>query len=286
MGVATNDSNLGRSFNSLMSGRERSGHWRCRFDGTKLPPAMRDAADIEVGAIVMAGGRSERMRAGGSADHKSLRAVRGAPLIEWNLLSLLHSGFRRLFVALNAREHALAEWLAGRGLTLCRQHSAALQLLVEDEPLGTIGAVRLLPADVRNAVVVNVDNLTTLDLRELLRTHVEKGAAATIATHTQAFRMPFGMLEVQGQLVTAYREKPELPVVISSGTYVLHRRAIVRVPAGRRSDVPALIASLLEDGEVVAAHRHHEPWIDVNDEAALAQAQELFDSWRAERAAS
>ncbi|MGE5049176.1 MAG: sugar phosphate nucleotidyltransferase [Deltaproteobacteria bacterium] len=247
---------------------------------------MRDVADIEVGAIVMAGGRSERMRAGGSADHKSLRTVRGAPLIEWNLRALLDCGFRRLFVAFNAREHALAEWLADRGLTLCRQHSSALQLLVEDEPLGTIGAVRLLPADVQNAVVVNVDNLTTLDLGELLRTHVEKGAAATIATHTHAFRMPFGMLEVQGQRVTAYREKPELPVVISSGTYALHRRAIVRVPAGRRSDVPALIASLLEDGEVVAAHPHREPWIDVNDEAALVQAEELFGSLHAERAAS
>ena len=247
---------------------------------------MRDVADAEIAAIIMAGGRSERMRAGGSADHKSLRAVRGTPLIEWNLRSLWRCGFHRIFVALSSRERALAEWLAGRGRTLCAEHSSALELLLEDEPLGTIGAVGLLPAEVRNVVVVNVDNLTTLDLRELLRTHLDEEAAATIATHVHPFRMPFGMLEVQGDRVTAYREKPELPVVISSGTYVLHRRAIAWVPAGRRTDVPALITSLLESGEIVAAHRHHDLWIDVNDEAALAQADELFAPSRPERAAS
>jgi NDP-sugar pyrophosphorylase family protein len=238
---------------------------------------MLDVSAKQVGAIVMAGGRSERMRAGGSADHKGLRAVRGVPLIEWNLRALLRFGFRRLFVAINAREPALGEWIEKRGTALCRDASSSLQLLVEAEPLGTIGAVSLLPPDVQHAVVVNVDNLTTLDLRELLRTHVEAEAAATIATHTHSFRIPFGLLEVQDQRVIAYREKPTLPVVVSSGTYVLHRRAIARVAAGRRTDVPALIASLIEAGEVVAAHPHDDLWIDVNDEPALAQAHELFE---------
>jgi NDP-sugar pyrophosphorylase family protein len=269
----------------LRGGWRRRVDWRCRIDGTKLPAGMRGIADTNVGAIVMAGGRSERMRAGGSAEHKGLRTVRGMPLFEWNLRALLRFGFRRVFAAINAREEALAAWLEDRGRALCREQSCALEILVEDEPLGTIGAVSLLPADVVDAVVVNVDNLTTLDLRRLFRTHVEAQAAATIATHTHPFRMPFGMLEVQGGRVTAYREKPQLPVVISSGTYVLHRKAMARVRPKERTDVPALIASLLAHGEIVAAHPHSDAWIDVNDEAALAQADELFEP-RPERAAS
>ena len=122
---------------------------------------------------------------------------------------MLRLGFGRVFVAFNERERAFGEWLGDRGVALCRESSSGLELLVEREPLGTIGAVTLLPADVENVVVVNVDNLTTLDLRELLRTHLDKEAAATIATHTQPFRMPFGMLEVEGQRVTAYRETVE-----------------------------------------------------------------------------
>jgi NDP-sugar pyrophosphorylase family protein len=74
----------------------------------------------------------------------------------------------------------------------------------------------------------------------------------------------------------AYREKPQLSLPISSGTYVLGRRAIDRVPAGRRFDLPALIDALLQAEEAVLAYPHREPWVDVNDEAALAHAERLF----------
>ena len=227
-------------------------------------------------ALIMAGGRSERMRAGGSRQHKGLRTVLGMPLIEWNLRALLRFGFGQLFVAVNARERELATWIDSHGRALAQSQSARLEILVEAEPLGTIGAVASLPREIDDAVIVNVDNLTSLDLKELAHYHRELRAAATIATHVQPFPIPFGMLELAEQRVIAYREKPTLSIPISSGTYVLHRRAIDRVPAGRRLDVPALIEALLQAGEAVFAYPHQEPWIDVNDEAALAHAQQLF----------
>jgi NDP-sugar pyrophosphorylase family protein len=233
-------------------------------------------ANSPVAALIMAGGRSERMRAGGSGQHKGLRAVLGMPLIECNLRALLCFGFKQLFVAVNEQERALAAWIDGHGRAIAGSQSATLEVLVEAQPLGTIGAVASLPREIDDAVIVNVDNLTSLDLRQLTRYHREQRAAATIAAHDQQFPIPFGMLELAGQRVVSYREKPNLPVTISSGTYVLHRRAIDRVPAGRRLDLPALIDSLLQQDEAVLAWPHREPWIDVNDEAALAQAQRLF----------
>lgn len=230
---------------------------------------------LPIAAMIMAGGRSERMRAGGFAQHKGLRTVVGVPLIELNLRALLWFGFRQLFVAVNVREKALIAWIEARGLAIARAQSAELDVLTETDALGTIGAAACLPPDVEDAVIVNVDNLTSLDLRRLAEFHRERGAAATIATHAQPFPIPFGMLELDGQRVIAYREKPELPVSISSGTYVLGRRAIDRVPAGR-FDVPALVQSLLRAGEAVLAYPHADPWIDVNDEGALAHAERLL----------
>lgn len=229
-----------------------------------------------VAALIMAGGRSERMRAGGCGQHKGLRAVLGMPLIERNLRTLLFFGFRRLYVAINAEERGLAAWIGGPGQALAQAASATFESLVEREPRGTIGAVASLPRDVEDVVIVNVDNLTSLDLVKLAQAHREQRAAATIATHLQPFPIPFGMVELDGRRVVAYREKPALPVPISSGTYVLHRRAIDRVPPGRRMDVPALIEALLAAGEPVVAHPHEEAWIDVNDEAALDRAQGLL----------
>ena len=227
-------------------------------------------------ALIMAGGRSERMRAGGSAQHKGLRTVRGVPLIEWNLRALLWFGFKQLFVALNAQEKTLAAWIEGPGRALAESQSAMLDILFETQPLGTIGAVAFLPREIDDAVIVNVDNLTSLDLGQLARSHREGLAAATIATHEQSFSIPFGLLELTGRRIAAYREKPVISVPISSGTYVLHRRAIDRVPAGSRLDLPALIDALLEADEAVLAYPHQEHWVDVNDEAALAHAERLF----------
>jgi NDP-sugar pyrophosphorylase family protein len=233
-------------------------------------------AGSRLAALIMAGGRSERMRAGGTGQHKGLRTVLGVPLIERNLRALLCFGFERLFVAINAQEQELADWIAGRGRALAETERATLETLVETQPLGTIGAVASLPPDVEDAVIVNVDNLTRLDLRRFAHHHREHDAAATIATHHQPFPIPFGMVQLAGHRVVAYREKPNLSVPISSGTYVLGRRAINRVPAGSRMDVPALVDTLLEAGEAVLAYPHQEPWIDINDEVALAHAQRLF----------
>ena len=226
-------------------------------------------------ALIMAGGRSERMRAGGSGLHKGLRTVQGVTLIECNLRTLVWFGFKQIFIAVNRQEDGLLRWLEGPGHAFAQAQKATLTVLIEDQPLGTIGAVASLPRDVGDVVIINVDNLTSLDLRAFAGFHANGGAAATIASHDQAFPMPFGMLELDGPRVTAYREKPKLPVTISSGLYLLNRRAIDRVKPGVRLDVPGLIDRLISSNETVLAYRHQEPWIDVNDEAALASAEQL-----------
>ncbi|HXN42120.1 MAG TPA: sugar phosphate nucleotidyltransferase [Myxococcaceae bacterium] len=229
-------------------------------------------------ALIMAGGRSERMRAGGSSQHKALRTVLGVPLIEHCIASLLRFGFNDLFVAMNGRERALADWLHQRRRDLFESDAAKLEVLIEDQPLGTIGAVASLPEHVEDVVIVNVDNLTDLNLRQLALFHRESRAAATVATHQERFQIPFGRLDLAGQSVVGYEEKPELAVWISSGAYVLGRSAIDRVSPGTRLDLPTLIHSLIGAGETVVGYRHQAAWIDINDENALVRAEELVRS--------
>ncbi|MFL5321532.1 MAG: NDP-sugar synthase [Myxococcaceae bacterium] len=241
-----------------------------------MPSRQAEAAMTERVAMIMAGGRSSRMRAGGCSTHKGLRVVGNAPLIEWNVRTLLSFGFRELFVAVNAEESALIEWLNGPGSSIARSLDATLSVLLERESLGTVGAVGTLPQNVNEVLVVNVDNLTRMPLDELARFHRRERAGATIATHRHPLAVPFGMLELDGGRVRAYREKPQLPVAVSSGTYVLGSEALARVKRGERLDVPELVQRLLDEGLPVAAFEHEAPWIDVNDEAALEKAQQLF----------
>lgn len=224
-------------------------------------------------ALVMAGGSSERMRGGSRKTHKALREIRGQPLIEHYLRKLFFFGITDVTVAVNTAETELRCWLAGPGTTLAVEHGAEVGILVEEQPLGTIGAAGSLAQSNENLLVVNVDNLTDLDLRAFFNFHLESGAALTVASHQEPFRIPFGQLETSGSRVTAYKEKPVFLIAISSGTYMLHRRAMSAIQPGEKMHAPDLVNLLMQSGELVACFGHDAWWIDVNDESALAVAE-------------
>jgi NDP-sugar pyrophosphorylase family protein len=227
-------------------------------------------------ALIMAGGRSHRMRSVSTAQHKGLRTVAGVPLIEWNLRTLLFFGFLDVHVAISAQEPDLLYWVEEVGRPLAWGADAKLTPIIESQPLGTIGAVRLLTTTFSSVIVVNVDNLTDLDLRSLADFHLERGAAMTVASHEEPIRIPWGRLELSGEMVTACEEKPILRPTVSSGVYLLSALAVAQVRSGVRTDAPELVNSLLGRGHTVAAYRHQAHWIDINDEAALARAEALI----------
>lgn len=218
-------------------------------------------------ALVMAGGRSERMRAAGNPRHKALRCVAGRPLINWNLQALRHFGFSEIYLAVNSGEQELIEYA---------RHCEGVHLLVEASPLGTIGAVRQLPLAVHDTVVVNSDNLTDINLAELANFHVAETAAMTIATHQEPFQIPFGRLNFEETNVLGYEEKPLITIPISSGTYVIGRRAIQLIDPDERVDIPQLVSRLLAGEQPVRAWAHSARWVDVNHERALEIAEHLI----------
>lgn len=225
-------------------------------------------------ALIMAGGRSQRMRETAGPLHKALVCVSGVPLIERNLQALLEQGFRDVVVAVNEMERAIGDYVEGRGAALASAAGAHLGILWEREPLGTIGAAKLAIDGAGTLVIVNVDNLTSLDLRRLAACHVEAGAALTIASHEEGFRIPFGELQLYGNQVLGYCEKAVKPIWISSGAYVVGRDACEHIVAGRRTDVPELVSHLIALGKHVAAFRHQADWIDVNDAEAVRRAEQ------------
>ena len=223
-------------------------------------------------ALIMAGGKSERMRAGGCGTHKALRTVAGSTLLEQNLRALFRFQFKEITVAVNATEDELQHWLAAKGNEIAARANARLHILLEDRPLGTIGAARSFASSTENLIVVNVDNLTELDLGDLLEDHLRCKAALTVATHRQEFPIPFGQIDSVGSRVVACREKQSIQATISSGAYVLNRRAMLHIPEGR-TQAPDLINTLVQAGELVHSYHHTSWWIDVNDEAALQRAE-------------
>ena len=172
-------------------------------------------------ALIMAGGRSERMRATLGCQHKALVRVLGVCMLERNICKLLSFGFREIVVAISSKEPEVEDYIQNRGRALVAARGASLDTLKEKEPLGTIGIARELNDRSDALLIVNVDNLTALNLKSLVAHHRECGTAFTIATHLEPFRIPFGEVKVESGYITAYLEKPTRDIRISSGTYVI-----------------------------------------------------------------
>ena len=108
--------------------------------------------------------------------------------------------------------------------------------------------------------------------------HQASGATVTIASHEQPFVIPYGRLDVQGDRVTRYAEKPVIEVPVSSGVYVVNRRALGVITEQGRTDIPEFVEMLIGRGELVCAYAHASCWLDVNDERALKAADALVSS--------
>lgn len=227
--------------------------------------------------LVMAGGRSERMRRSGNSCHKALRQVRGVSLLERNIRYLLEAGIDRIFVSTNQTEHAVVSFIQREATKLVSSVGGSISCLIEHEPLGTIGIAHRLTHEEGPIVVLNVDNLTAIDLTQMISTLEASDAAICIATHLEEFQVPLGQVVCCDGEILEYREKPKLPVRISSGAYVLTSRVCNWISAGRRTDIPELIPMAHARGERVVAHEHDAPWIDINDSETLLRAERLVD---------
>jgi NDP-mannose synthase len=238
-------------------------------------------------ALIMAGGRSSRMRATLGRTHKALEKVLGVSMLERNLLTLLSHDIREIFLAVGSVESSILAFARGRGDRVARAAGAELKVLIEEHPLGTIGAARAVKTASEDLLVVNVDNLTSLDLSALVEHHRATKAALTVATHVEPFQVPFGQVSIENGEIVGYAEKPVIPVSLCSGTYVVSRTARLSIPSGKPMGAPELVNILLHSKQKVSAFSHSSPWIDVNDSSSLDKAEELimdnfegFELWR------
>lgn len=235
---------------------------------------------MTIAGLIVAGGAGERMRRSGGAVPKPLVPVRGVSLLERNVLALLRAGITDIHVAVPA-DGAIGEFARSRCVKVAGALGATLTVIAEGRPLGSMGAAAYL-RDRTEVVVVNADNLTSLDLKAVVATHQSSGAALTLAVHDQAFPIPFGEIAVEGEQVIAYREKPSFVVRVCSAISVLGREALGNLDPGETVGLPAFANRLLDNGAPVRAYHHNAPWIDVNDLAAVERAEVLVDRHRDE----
>ena len=225
-------------------------------------------------AVILAGGLGTRLRPYTTIIPKPLVPVGDRPILE-HILRRLH--------AYGVREVDLCVGHLGELIQVYFTQADALPPDLElrwhweDEPLGTAGALRIVPGLGGTFIAMNGDILTTLDYRELVAFHERSGAALTVATHATPVAVDLGVIETDGDRITGFREKPRLDYEASMGIYVYDERALAHLPPDGPCQFPDLVQRLLDAGETVSAFRSDAEWYDIGTVGEHQRAVEAFE---------
>ena len=221
-------------------------------------------------AVIMAGGQGTRLRPLTDAVPKPMLRVAGRPILERIVHHLVGHGVTRIFISVNYLADVI-EAHFGDGSAL----GADIAYLRESAPLGTAGALGLLPeAPTTATMMLNGDLVTSVAIDALLAFHEGGGFAATIGTRRYVHTVPFGCIERDGDRVVGIEEKPAIEREVNTGIYALEPWVIGLVRPGTRTSMPELIEQVLERREPVGAFEVEDDWVDVGQRDQLTRVRE------------
>lgn len=191
-------------------------------------------------AVLLAGGRGTRLRPLTVTVPKPLLPIGDESILEVVLHQLRAAGCSRVVITLGHMARLFAA-VIGDGSRWGMQ----VDYVFEDEPLGTAGALRLVPDLDDDFLVMNGDILTTIDYRRLFAFHREREALGTIAVTKRTVKIDYGVITALPDAQLAhYHEKPRIDHAVSMGINVLSRRCVEDIPPGRRFDMPELMMAM------------------------------------------
>jgi NDP-sugar pyrophosphorylase family protein len=229
-----------------------------------------------VEAIILAGGKAERLGDAAQGKPKALVPVAGKPLAAYQVVSLVNAGVRRVIVSCAAgKEPLFEEELQGLG--------ADIVPVAEPEPLGRGGGLRFASRAREESgplFAMNGDELLDVDFGALLRQHQERKPAATITLFP--LRSQFGVVDLDDEnVVQGFREAPRLPYWVNVGLYVLDEEALEGLP--EKGDHETSTFPLLAAQGRLHGYRHEGNWLTVNTPKELRVAEEFVAAhpeWR------
>ena len=220
-------------------------------------------------AVVMAGGRGSRLGPLTNSTPKPMLRVAGRPILERIVLHLVGAGIARIFLATNYLGHLIEEHFGNGENFGCR-----IDYLREEEPLGTGGALGLLPeAPSRGVLVMNGDLVTQANVAAMIDFHEAGRHAATMAVRRYLHHIPFGCVDVDGDSISSIEEKPLIRKMINAGIYVVAPEIVARVPRGQVTWMPGLVAEAVAAGDLVKAFEIEGDWIDVGQRDEFMRAR-------------
>lgn len=238
---------------------------------------------MQMQAVIMAGGKGTRLRAITNDEiPKPMAPVAGKPILEWQIDCLRRQGIGDIILIIGHLGHKIREYFKDGAA-----FGVKISYIEETEPLGTAGALSMLPEHLTGSsfFLIFGDVLFDIDLERMRRFHEEKKAAATLFVHPNVhpFDSDLVVCDAQGR-VQRFDSKHNVrdywyQNCVNAGFYLLDCSVCSRVPAGQKTDLEKdVLSTMIGDGAAVYGYRSPEYIKDVGTVERIRRAEQELTS--------
>ncbi len=224
--------------------------------------------------FLMAGGFGKRLTPLTDNIPKPLLKVGSKPILQIILENFIDSGFEDFFISTHFMSQKIKDYF-GNG----KKWNVSIKYIDEKSPLGTAGALSLLPKKEINMplIMMNGDLLTNVNFKKLLDNHNKSNSVLTVCISEHQIQIPYGVINKNKSRLVRIEEKPFQKFFINAGIYVLNPDIVKKIGKEKKMDMPSLIQNLIDRKEKVNIFPIHEYWLDIGRISEFQKANEDYE---------
>lgn len=225
---------------------------------------------LPVDAVLMAGGKGERLRPLTEKTPKPLLKVGEKCIIDYNIHSLISYGVKNISVTVNYLKEQLEEHFAEP------IQEVKVNAVREPKFLGTIGSIKFVENFYNDTVLVmNSDLFTNIDYEDFFLHFKEHNTEMSVAAVPYSVSVPFGIFDLEGCNIRGLVEKPKYNYYANAGIYLIKKSVLEQIPEDTFFNATDLIETLISQGKRVIRYPLNGTWIDIGTPQEYQKAQDL-----------
>lgn len=225
---------------------------------------------LPIDAVIMAGGLGSRLMPLTKDTPKPMLKIGDKPIIEHNIDLLKSYGVSNITLSVNYLKEVIRDYYQDGG-----DKDVMISYITEDNPLGTIGAVKQINTFHNDYVLVmNSDLLTNINLESMFYELKKDQADMIIATTDYQVQVPYGVVESNGRQVKALKEKPTYTYYSNAGIYIFKKTLVDLIPDNSYFNATDFLDKLIELNKKVLHYPIKRYWLDIGKHEDYKKAQE------------
>lgn len=225
---------------------------------------------LPVDAVLMAGGKGERLRPLTENTPKPLLPVGDKAIIDHNVDRLISFGVNHISVTVNYLKEQIEEHYKEP------RNGIKIQTVREPKYLGTIGSIRFVSKFYNDTVLLmNSDVFTNIDYEDFFLHFQQYDAEMSVAAIPYNVSIPYGILDLDGRNIHGLLEKPKYTYYANAGIYLIKRSALDEIPDDMFFNATDLVEKLISEGKSVIRYPLNGTWIDIGNPQEYQKAKDL-----------